>query len=115
VFTARWTPTARDQFEAIQAAAHKAGKPRAGGAKSKSSRQEGLFKQVRKTVLLLMENPRHPGLQTLPHYSLGNPYDPSAKVFEAYAQQHTPGACRVFWCYGPGPAEITLLAITPHP
>ena len=37
------------------------------------------------------------------------------KVFEAYAQQRTPGAYRVFWYYGPERGMITIVAITPHP
>ena len=111
----RWTPTARRQHDELQAAAHKAVQTRTRTGKSKSSRQEGLFKQVRKTILLLADNPRHPGLQTHPYLSLASPFDPKAKVFEAYVQHRTPGAYRVFWCYGPGPGEITILAITPHP
>jgi len=113
--TVRWTPTARRQYDEVHASAHKAGQTRTRTGKSKSSRPEGLFKQVRKTILLLADNPRHPGLQTHPYHSLENPFDPKAKVFEAYAQQRTPGAYRVFWCYGPGKNEITLLAVTPHP
>jgi len=113
--TVRWTPTALQQYDHLQAAAHKTGQSRTRTGKSKSSRQEGLFKQVRKTILLLADNPRHPGLQTHPYHSVQSPFDPSAKVFEAYAQHRTPGAYRVFWCYGPGSGEITILAITPHP
>ena len=111
----RWTLTARGQFDQLQAAASKAMGTRARTGRSKSSRQEGLFKQVRKTILLLAANPRHPGLQTHPYHSIQSPFDPKARVFEAYAQQHTPGAYRVFWCYGPGAGEIAILAITPHP
>lgn len=114
-FALRWTPTAREQCDALQAAARRAQATRERKGKSKSSRQEGLFGQVRKTLRLLAENPRHPGLQTHPYHSLENPFDPKAKVFEAYAQQHTPGAYRVFWCYGPGKGQITVIAITPHP
>jgi hypothetical protein len=113
--TVRWTLTARRQYDELQASAHKAGQTRTRAGKSKSSRQEGLFKQVRKTLLLLADNPRHPGLQTHPYHSLESPFDPHAKVFEAYTQHRTPGAYRVFWCYGPGAGEITILAITPHP
>jgi len=40
---------------------------------------------------------------------------PPRKVFAAYAQNRTPGAYRIFWCYGPGKKDITILAITPHP
>jgi hypothetical protein len=37
------------------------------------------------------------------------------KVFEAYAEQSTPAAYRVFWYYGPEENRITVIAITPHP
>ena len=37
------------------------------------------------------------------------------KVFEAYAEQLTPAAYRVFWYYGPAAKQITIIAITPHP
>jgi hypothetical protein len=43
-------------------------------------------------------------------------------VFEAYAQNQTPGAYRVFFMYGPDRVEgkkrtavLTIIAITPHP
>ena len=81
----------------------------------KTSRAEGLFKQVEKCVRLLVENPRHPGLQTHEYTSLDHPYDSGKKVFEAYVQNRTPGAYRLFWCYGQAPDELTIIAITPHP
>ena len=115
MFTLRWTPTARRQYDELEAAAQKAAATGAQRGKSKSSGQEGLFKQVRKTVLLLAQNPRHPGLQTHAYHTIANPFDPKGKVFEAYAQHHTPSAYRVFWCYGPGKDQIAILAITPHP
>ena len=37
------------------------------------------------------------------------------EVFEAYVENKTPAAFRVFWYYGPGQGVITILAITPHP
>lgn len=37
------------------------------------------------------------------------------EVFEAYAENNTPGAYRIFWYYGPSRGMITILAITPHP
>lgn len=81
----------------------------------KSSNQEGLFKQVHKTLGYLSENPRHPSLNTHEYDSITNPYDKDEKVFEAYVQNKTPGAYRVFWCYGPNKKDITIIAITPHP
>jgi len=37
------------------------------------------------------------------------------KVFEAYAEQGTPAAYRIFWYYGPKETHLTVVAITPHP
>ncbi len=82
---------------------------------SKSSKQEGLYKQVVKTLKLLSENPRHPGLCTHEYSSIKHPYRASDKVFEAYVQNNTPGAYRIFWCYGPNKRDITIIFITPHP
>lgn len=71
------------------------------------------LKAVRKTLALLEANPRHPSLQTHEYSSLTRPV--GIKVFEAYAEHRTPAAYRVFWCYGPQPNELTIIAITPHP
>ncbi len=71
------------------------------------------YKAVRKTIQLLADNPRHPGLQTHEYISLRGPQ--GEKVFEAYAQQKTPAAYRVFWYYVPGKGVITIFAINPHP
>jgi hypothetical protein len=37
------------------------------------------------------------------------------EVFEAYVENNTPGAYRIFWHYGPGRGIISIIAITPHP
>ena len=81
----------------------------------------GVLRQVRKTLGLLETNLRTPSLHTHEFTSLTRRY--GVKVFEAYAQQHTPGAYRVFWCFGDEFLDangkrnptITVLAITPHP
>jgi hypothetical protein len=104
---------AREIFDDLMAQAQAAQDRRQG--RGKSSKAEGLFKQVYKCIELLAANPRHPGLQTHEFHSLSHPYDTNAKVFEAYAQNRTPGAYRVFWCYGPQKNQITIIAITPHP
>ena len=80
-----------------------------------SSRQPGLLKQIKKTCDFLQVNPRHPSLQTHVFHSLENPYDSREKVFEAYVQQNTPAAYRLFWCYGPQKGQLTIIAITSHP
>lgn len=62
-----------------------------------------------------MKAGRHPSLQTHVFHSLKHPYHQQEKMFEAYVQQHTPAAYRLFWCYGPQKGQITVIAITPHP
>jgi hypothetical protein len=105
VFTLRWSKEARGQYDALKDAAKK----------QKTGKRAGLFKQVHKTLSLLAGNPRHPGLNTHKYSSVTDPAGRQREVFEAYAQNDTPGAYRVFWCYGPGRGDITVIAITPHP
>lgn len=71
------------------------------------------LKAVRKALGLLETNPRHPGLNTHKFSSLKGPG--GEEVFEAYAENRTPAAWRIFWYYGPEMKQITILAITPHP
>ncbi len=115
MFLIKWTEEADQQYKKLRESAQASLESRRGKGKKKSSRAEGLFKQVHKTITLLTQNPRHPGLQTHEYRSLQHPYDPEEKVFEAYAQHKTPGAYRVFWCYGPEKAQLTIIAITAHP
>lgn len=71
------------------------------------------LKAVRKALGFLESNPRHPGLNTHKFSSLKGPGD--EEVFEAYAENNTPAAWRIFWYYGPDKKQITILAITAHP
>lgn len=72
-----------------------------------------ILKAVRKALGLMETNLRHPSLNTHEFKSLQGPK--GQKVFEAYAQQKTSGAYRIFWYYGPEEDQITVIAITPHP
>ena len=110
-----WVEPAKSTFEQLEVSAQQALQNRKKSKVEKTSKQEGLFKQVRKTIQYLTNDPRHPSLNTHEYDSIQNPYDPNEKVFEAYAQNKTPGAYRVFWCYGPSKNQITIIAITPHP
>ncbi len=82
---------------------------------------KGVLKQVRKTLGYLETNLRAKSLQTHEFESLTRRY--KRKVFEAYTQQNTPGAYRVFWHYGDDEMDkngkripiITVVDITPHP
>jgi hypothetical protein len=101
----RFTPTADEQLDRIE----------------NDPSLKGVLKQVRKTLGYLETNLRAKSLQTHEFESLTRRY--GKKVFEAYVQQETPGAYRIFWNYGPDEIDnngeriaiITIVAITPHP
>ncbi len=114
-FTLVWTEKAQETYDHLKAVALASLESRQKKNKAKASPAEGLFKQVKKCVDLLKQNPRHPGLNTHEFRSKEHPYTLGGKVFEAYVQQKTPGAYRLFWCYGPEKNQITIIAITPHP
>jgi len=71
------------------------------------------YKAVSKALRYLAANPKHPGLQTH-KYSIFSGHN-GEDVFEAYAEQSTPAAYRIFWYYGPEKKQITVITITPHP
>jgi hypothetical protein len=100
----RFTPTADAQLTALE----------------KTPSKSALLKQVRKALGFLEIDPHHPGLQTHEFTSLSGAH--GEKVFEAYAQNNTHGAYRIFWHYGPDEIKgkkrvsvITILAMTLHP
>ena len=99
MFELLFTASARKDLEALE----------------RTPRHEGLVKQIKKSLAYLQHNPKHPSLHTHPYTSIEHPLDPKQKVFEAYAQNRTPSAYRIFWCYGPAKHQITIIAITPHP
>ncbi len=82
--------------------------------------KKGVLKKVKKTLAFIETNLRHPSLSTHECHSFAGLN--GEKVFEAYAQQKTRAAYRVFFHYGPDRIEkgkripvITIFAITPHP
>ncbi len=70
------------------------------------------LKAVRKALAQLRVNPRHPGLHTHKFQSLKGPN--GEEIFEAYAENRTPAAFRILWCYSCG-SKITIVSIIPHP
>ena len=82
MFLIKWTEEADQQYKKLRESAEASLRSRRGKGKKKSTRAEGLFKQVHKTITLLTQNPRHPGLQTHEYRSLKHPYNPEEKVFE---------------------------------
>jgi hypothetical protein len=100
----KFTPTADEQYTALEDTPSNA----------------ALLGQVRKAIGCLEIDPHHPGLHTHEFISLTGAN--GEKVFEAYAQNNTPGAYRIFWHYGPDETRgkkripvITIVAITCHP
>lgn len=77
------------------------------------------YKAVIKSLRYLEENPQLPSLNTHKFSSLKGPE--GCDVFEAYVQNNTSGAWRIFWSYSPKKKRtdvkgfITIIAITPHP
>lgn len=71
------------------------------------------LKAVRKALGYLQVNPRHPSLETHEFESKIGPN--GEKVFEAYAENRTPGAYRIFFYYGPGRGVVSVVTIIPHP
>jgi hypothetical protein len=97
LFELAWTEEAEETYHRLKADAS----------------QQRRYHAVKKTLKFLAQDPRHHSLQTHEYLSLKGPR--GEKVFEAYAQQKTPAAYRVFWYYGPSRGIITIIAITSHP
>ncbi len=71
------------------------------------------FKKLLKTFHHLSIDPRHPGLSS--HEIVPLSKIAGFKVWESYLENHAPAAGRIFWAYGPGKNEITILGVEPHP
>lgn len=72
-----------------------------------------LYKKIGKALVLLSNDPRYPGLNSHEIASLSRRY--GQKVWESYLENQTPAAGRLFWTYGPGQNEITIIGLEPHP
>ena len=82
--------------------------------------KKGLHKQVLNALGFLELNPQHPSLHTQEFQSLVGAN--GERVWEAHAQNKTPGAYRVFFHFGPDEGAgrkripiVAIIAITPHP
>lgn len=72
-----------------------------------------IFKKLVKVLNLLSDNPRHNSLVTHEIKPLSDRY--GIKVWQSYLESSTPAAGRIFWVYGPGKNQITIIGIEPHP
>jgi len=82
-----------------------------GNAASKD--EQTLYKKLGKSLSLLANNPRHPGLCSHDINDLSNRY--GMKVWQSYLENNTPRAGRIFWVYGPNRQDITVIGLEPHP
>lgn len=78
-----------------------------------SKKEASLYKKWGKTLMLLSENPRHPGLQTHDIQELTDRY--GERVWQFYLENKTSGAMRMYWVYGPDQKSITIIGLEPHP
>ncbi len=74
---------------------------------------KALYKKLCKAIRLLANDPRHPGLNSHEIEPLSKRY--GIKVWQSYLENHTPAAGRLFWVYGSGKNEITIIGLEPHP
>ncbi len=71
------------------------------------------FKKLGKTLTYLSNNPKHNSLSTHEIKPLSIKF--GKKVWQSYLENKTPAAGRIFWVYGPGKEDITVIGIEPHP
>lgn len=72
------------------------------------------LKKVKKALRLLQQQgPTYPGLNSHKYSSLSGPA--GEEVWEIYVENKTPTAWRIWWIYGPGEDDITIVDIGPHP
>lgn len=72
------------------------------------------LKKVRKALRLLQsQGPRHPGLNSHRYHSVPGPG--GADLWESYVENRTPSAWRIWWVYGPGADELSIVTLGPHP
>jgi hypothetical protein len=75
--------------------------------------EEKLYKKWGKALALVANDPQHPGLHSHEIEPLSRRY--GEKVFQSYLENRNPTAARMYWVYGPGKGEITVIGLEPHP
>lgn len=75
--------------------------------------QHKTLKAVKKSLGRLQLNPKHPSLNSHPLNGLFCPHKDT--LWEAYAQNNTPNAWRILYCYPPNKrGYILIIQIIPH-
>lgn len=99
----RVVPEIRDRWEELKQG-YRDGAP--------SGEERTLPEEWTKAVRLLRRDPAHPGLRTHETEALTRRYGRS--VFRSYLSQDDK-ARRLYWVYGPGRHETTIIGLEPHP
>lgn len=78
-----------------------------------SKKDEDLYNKWGNALKKLSSNPMYPSLKSHEITELSRRY--SMKVWQSYLENKTSGARRMYWVYGPGQQEITIIGLEPHP
>ncbi|CCH27388.1 hypothetical protein ABZ816_33020 [Actinosynnema sp. NPDC047251] len=72
------------------------------------------LKKIRKALTQLEQlGPRYPALRSHQYQSVPGPN--GAQLWESYVENNTPSAWRIWWIYGLGEDQITIVTVGPHP
>ncbi len=74
---------------------------------------EKLYKKWGNALQKLSQDPFYPSLNTHEIPPLTKRY--GIKVWQSYLENQTSNAMRMYWVYGPGRQEITIIGLEPHP
>lgn len=72
-----------------------------------------LYKKWGNALKKLSENPMYPSLKTHEIVPLSKRY--GIRVWQSYLENKNSDAMRMYWVYGPGKEEITVIGLEPHP
>lgn len=72
-----------------------------------------LYKKWGSALKKLSEDPFYPSLHTHEIPPLSKRY--GMRVWQSYLENRNSDAMRMYWVYGPGKEEITVIGLEPHP
>ena len=76
-------------------------------------KDDELYKKWGNALKKLSADPFYPSLQTHEIPPLSRRY--GMRVWQSYLENRKSGAMRMYWVYGPGKQEITIIGLEPHP
>ncbi len=76
-------------------------------------KDEDLYKKWGNALKKLSLDPMYPSLKSHEITELSRRY--GMKVWQSYLENKKSDARRIYWVYGPGQQEITIIGLEPHP